>query len=446
MRIGIVGTGIAGLTAAWYLNRAGHHVAVFDQQATFGMEAHCVEFELAVPATTDPAVPTRRRFYSDVPPRMFNSAQWPNLWRLYQELGVETESVNPTKTFATTDQPAVLKLGSNYQPKLSADLLLNPSSRAILKDIGRMISAAPWFVERHATLAVETSKPNEISVPNGWGSEPTMRQYLDAHGYSKPFIYQFLYPALSSTVCTCSFESLDRYPAVTLLEAMLRLIEPEGLFRTTHGTRDVVSRLSSGFNEAFLETAICKISQTNSGCSIANHRGDVFLFDHVIVATQANAAIGLIDQISDKEKQALQSFRYEQVETIVHTDEALMPPRQKDWSTFNVISNQDHRSAMCTIHLNRFYPEWNCDAPVFQTIMPLKAPRAETIITQATMQRPVVDLGSARGHELLAEIHSETDRRIWFCGSYASPGIPLLESGVSSAIGVADRLLAPTLI
>ena len=139
MRIGIVGTGIAGLTAAWYLNRAGHHVTVFEKHSSFGMEAHCVEFQVGDSNTSG------RLLYSDVPPRMFNSAQWPRLWELYSELGVETESVNPTKSFAKPGQAAVLKLSANYQPKLSAELILNPVSRTILKDIGRMMSAAPKY-------------------------------------------------------------------------------------------------------------------------------------------------------------------------------------------------------------------------------------------------------------------------------------------------------------
>ena len=431
MRIGIVGTGIAGLTAAWYLNRAGHHVTVFEQHASFGMAAQCVEFELGDTSGTP------HLLYSDVPPRMFNSVQWPNLWQLYRDIGVEIQAVNPTKTFAGTDQAAILKLAENYQPRLSASLL-SPATRTILKDIGRMMIAAPKYLEQHLPLDRKS-----VDTPE---NRLTMGEYLESNRYSNEFTYQFLYPALSSTVCTCSYESLNRYPATTLLEAMLNLVDPEGLSRTTHGTQDVVSRLSSQFDEVHLGTSIASVLQTESTGEITTDGGETFRFDHVVVATQANTAIGLVESISEKEQQALQLFEYEQVETLVHTDTALMPKRRKDWSTFNMISNSDNSAAMCSIFLNQFYPEWNCDQDVFQTIMPLNAAHPETIITRASMQRPVVTLGSAEGHQLLAQIHAERNRRIWFCGSYASPGVPLLESGVSSAIGVTDRLLAPAVI
>ena len=437
MRIGIVGTGIAGLAAARYLKDAGHHVTVFERQDAFGLGAHCIEFEPASSTSPLRELPGRK-LYTDVPPRMFNSAQWPNLCQLYADLGVEIEPVNPTKTFAGHGQAAVLKLAANYQPKLSAELMLNPASRKILKGIGRMMNSAPKYIQEDFA-----SNADELDYSM---DELTFQEYLDAHSYSDEFINQFLFPALSSTVCTCSYQSLNGFPAATLLAAMLRLVEPEGLFRTKYGTKDVVARLSKGFDEVHLATSISSVSQSQSECTIQTGQGDGYVFDQVIVATQANLAIGLIDGISAKEKQALGRFQYETVETIVHTDASLMPARPKDWSAFNMISNPQHSAAMCTIHLNQFYPEWACDQSVFQTIMPIVAPQPQTVIAQVSMQRPVVSQESAQGHRLLGELHAESSRRIWYCGSYASPGIPLLESGVCSAIEVSRRLLAPTLI
>jgi predicted NAD/FAD-binding protein len=45
-----------------------------------------------------------------------------------------------------------------------------------------------------------------------------------------------------------------------------------------------------------------------------------------------------------------------------------------------------------------------------------------------------------QGLERLSRLHQQADRRIWFCGSYAAHGIPLLESAAKSALAVAERL------
>lgn len=40
----------------------------------------------------------------------------------------------------------------------------------------------------------------------------------------------------------------------------------------------------------------------------------------------------------------------------------------------------------------------------------------------------------------LDALHAQPGRRIFFCGSYAAQGIPLLESAVASALRVAQAL------
>jgi predicted NAD/FAD-binding protein len=349
---------------------------------------------------------------------MFNASLWPNLSRLYQELGVETESVEPSKTFACVGSPAILKLGKSFQPKLAASLL-SPAVRKIQLDIGRMLEDAPRDVFTVTDL--------------------TMEEYLKQNRYSEEFVYQFLFPVLSSTVCTCSYGSLRAFPAVTLLAAMLSLTGTEGLARTRHGTRDVVQRLSAEIDEIFLETVVLSVRQIPSAVEVLTANGGRFEFDHVLIATQANAAIRIVDGSSPLEQEMLDSFEYEDVFVFVHTDETLMPVRRKDWSNFNLLSNSAKTAAMCSIWMNRFYPEQQ-QPPLFQTIMPLFRPREERVVSSTKMQRPVVNGRSIQGLEKLNQIHQQPGRRIWYCGSYASPGVPLLESGVVSSLNVAKHL------
>ncbi|MDG1872974.1 MAG: NAD(P)-binding protein [Mariniblastus sp.] len=409
MQIGIVGSGIAGLTAGWCLTQAGCQVSVFEKHSILGMDAHSVDM------TVD-----GQTVRSDVPPRMFNEAQWPSLCRLYRQIGVEFEAVSPTKSFCSVGQPAVLNLRASYQPKLSPALLLNASTRAITKDISRMMLGVEEFL----------LEPTEI----------TMGDYLAAHSYSSPFIYEFLYPALSSTVCTCSYESLDRYPASILLKMMQDLIVPDGLFRTTHGTRDVVSRLSSVLDDVRLETAVASVKPTKAGAQLILGSGEILEFDHVIVATQANAVEGLVEGLSAFELSVLNSFEYENVKTYVHQDAALMPVRKKDWANFNLINDEQGNAAMCSIWLNEFYPDWNLKSDVFQTIMPLMEPAGDCLVATANMQRPVVDSKTNDLQNALIDLHKQPKRRIWFCGSYANPGVPLLESGVRSSLNVSSLI------
>ena len=56
------------------------------------------------------------------------------------------------------------------------------------------------------------------------------------------------------------------------------------------------------------------------------------------------------------------------------------------------------------------------------------------------MERAVV---SGENQNLLKELnhlHQLPSRKVFFCGSYAAPGVPLLESAVRSAIKVVNQL------
>ena len=420
MRIGIVGTGIAGLSAGWILNQRGHDVTLFEKHAVLGMDAHSIDFEIQ-----------GKQFRCDVPPRMFNNAQWPKLCELYQTIGVEREPVSPTKSFSKFGEAAVLNLGESYLPKLAPNLLLNQATRKILSDVRKMMNAA----ESH----IGSYKAQEKNQSN-W-MEPSFAEYLEENDYSKEFVYQFLYPALSSTVCTCSYSALDRFPASVLLKVMLDITSVEGLFRTENGTRDVVSRLTQKIGSIQLETPVARVFCEEKLAFVLTDDGRQFEFDQVVVATQANATLAIVDALSETEIEVLGSFQYENVETIVHTDESLMPSRRKDWAAFNQISNDECSKAMCSIWLNEFYSQWKLDQPFFQTIMPFVKPDPQKTISVARMQRPVLDAKSLDVQKRLAKLQSDPARRIWFTGSYAFPGLPLLESGVCSSFAICDTLM-----
>ena len=71
---------------------------------------------------------------------------------------------------------------------------------------------------------------------------------------------------------------------------------------------------------------------------------------------------------------------------------------------------------------------------------PLFEPAPEQVIARVPLARAVVHAGTRSVQEQLATLHAEADRRVFFCGSWAYPGVPLLESAVRSAQVVAAAL------
>lgn len=411
MKIGIIGTGIAGLSAAWLFNRAGHRVILYEKHHALGMDAHSTTFE-------QEGVGLRM----DVPPRIFNVTQWPNLINLYREVGVSFDPIDPSQSFSLLGQPNFLNVDVAYQPQ-------PPDGYEITEQLNQIMNDA-------ARLAHGASR----DLANGLSVQNTLADYLQRQNYHQAFIYDFLYPILASTVCTCSYDSLNAYPATVILQTLLNLFGSQPLLRTKYGTQDVVKRLSSGIDDIRYGTTVCAVNPTPDGVRVETTKGKADIFDHLIIATQANQALDFLSHPSSDEYKMLDAFSYEDVPVIVHQDPALMPINYKDWAHINLIISQDRSATMCCVWMNRFNPDWQTDQPIIQTINPLVEPQPDSIIARYNLQRPIVNEQSLAGLALLKQLHQSADRRIWFCGSYAAEGVPLLESAVLSSLRVANRL------
>jgi len=414
MQIGVIGSGIAGLVVSRRLSDAGHQVTLFEQQSSLGIDAHSLD------------IPDGRGGFvrADVPSRMFNQHLWPNLARLYEQSGVLRVAVDASQSFGKLGSPSSLRLLQANRPTLSGIAsLLSVENRAMLKE------------------AIRLQKSGSRDLETGIDPTTTLGEYLAAGSYEESFVKQFLYPTLSSTVFTCSYQSLDRYPARIVLDTLQKLTENDaGLYRSSNGTRDVAEKMLNDGVTVCLNCGVRSVGTDGDVIKVSLTDQAMQRFDHVVVSTQANHALNLLAAATTSESRMLKSFTYETVPVYVHSDTDLMPPKRSQWATFNMLSDEHGTASMCSVWLNRFHDDWNLTQPVFQTINAFAEPAPAKTIAHAVLQRPVVDAQSIAGLKSLAQMHADPHRRIWFCGSYACPGTPLLESGVNSAIAVSNQI------
>lgn len=413
MKIAVVGSGIAGLSVAWLLSQA-HQVSIFEKHGDLGMDARSLE----VPGDDDSA-------RIDVPLRVFFDGFYPNLAALYQRLGIESGAINYAASFSVLNERAYFrydnfKVGRLSLPFFKGARSLKPKALRIGWEIMRFFRQAPQ------------------SMARGVADDMTLEAYLVEHSHSQDFAEGFLYPAFSA-ICTCSLASVKAYPAPVILDYVNSGLLLSSMRRVTQGTREVVERLSRHAQQVHLRTQVLEVSQTEQGVAVRTTDGTA-TFDHVVMATQANQALRLLKTASPEERDALAAFSYEQSRVVVHRDARLAPlGGASQWAPVNFLLTGRHAAPMATIWMNAIQAMPG-SSPVFQTWNPVVDPDPSLVLGQAEFERPVVNVGSLKGLQRLSALHQQPDRRIWFCGSYASHGIPLLESAVTSALSTAERL------
>ncbi|KAF9573439.1 hypothetical protein EC968_008524 [Mortierella alpina] len=125
-------------------------------------------------------------------------------------------------------------------------------------------------------------------------------------------------------------------------------------------------------------------------------------------------------------------------------------------STPTSTASQSHNSAMATHIMNNTASSLGSTTKFLQTTNPIFQPKPESVISSAWFERAVVNPESMKAvDELNQHMDEQTadllDKnnttpkvadRVWFVGSYAYPGIPLLEGCVVSAVQVMERIVA----
>lgn len=416
LRIAVIGGGIGGLCAAWLLARR-HRVTLYERQSRPGFIASSVAIRHA-----------GAEVRVDVPLRVFYEGYYPTLARLYRELGVATESVSYAGSFMRPDGELFFRYrnirfaGRSFAYMLPRDFRGGQAVRIV---------AAMLRFRHEAPAALARGELGGMSIG----------AYLDASGYTGSFVDGFLLPTVA-TVCTCSCAAARDFPAAVIIDYLARGLTRDGVRRASEGADDVAQRLMAGIADLRCNAAVAAVRRAPGGVLVQLADGTQERYDHVVLATQANQSQALLADASAAERAFLTAFRYVPIEVVMHGDTGLMPAQRRDWSPVNLLVDPAHDQPMSTIWINAVQPALRHARALFQTVHPLREPRAETVVGRARFERPVVDAASSAALSRLAQLHAEPGRRVWFCGSYAQAGIPLLESAVGSAHEAARALVA----
>jgi len=301
MKIAIIGTGIAGLGAAYALSQL-HEVELFEANGHAGGHANTV---------------THDSLELDTGFIVHNEANYPNLTRLFRELGVAT-------------QPSEMSFA------MSCGCGLEWSSRRPWRAGPRLLREILHFL-RTAGEADADGK--------------SFDRFLRDEGYSESFRRHYLVPMTAALWSTAPSEALE-FPAAYGIDffrnhSMLGL--RRNRWRTVTGgsrayVRALIDRLGA---QVQLAAPVRSLVRTTEGVQVRGAGGELRTFDAAVVATSAPRALGLLEDASVEEHEILSAFETTANETVLHTDARLLPRRASNRSSWN------YQSPGCGVHADR---------------------------------------------------------------------------------------------
>jgi len=408
MKIAIIGSGIAGLTSAYLLNRS-HDITVFEAGDWIGGHTHTVEVQVA-----------GQRYAVDTGFIVFNDWTYPNFIRLLSQLGVGFKATE--MSFSVSDPVSGVEYNGHSLNSLFAQRsnLVSPKFWSMVRDILRFNREA-------------LNDLNQQRI----ASDMTLGDYLKANGYSERFIQHYIVP-MGAAIWSMSLNDMLGFP----LQFFVRFFKNHGLLSVSDrpqwcvvegGSSSYVAPLTESFKQHIrLNCAVTRVERDADGVTLHSAAGTE-RFDKVIFACHSDQALALLAEPSRIEKEILGALPYADNDVVLHTDTRLLPKRPLAWASWNYrLGGPVDQPAAVTYDMN-ILQGIQSDTTFCVSLNQTAAIDPSKILARYTYAHPQYSLAGmaaqARWEELLGANHS------YFCGAYWANGFH--EDGVVSALRVA---------
>jgi predicted NAD/FAD-binding protein len=408
LKIGIIGTGISGMSASWLLSMA-HDVTIFEKDDRIGGHTNTVDVD-------DVAVDTGFIVY--------NEKNYPNLITMFDHLGVETQE---------TDMSFGVSVGNGDFEYAGTDIFgLLAQKRNILRPrFWKMVRGILRFYKQAQRLLAPAQMPNI-----------TLGEFLKTNNYSESFQRDHLLP-MGAAIWSTPIDAMMDYP----LEAFLQFCDNHGLLQLSDrpkwrtvvgGSRRYIDKLTENFKDSiFLNRGAKKVWNADSGVYVEDYTGKTERFDHVVMACHADQSLKMLRDIDAPTKELLCAFKYQPNIAILHTDQSLMPKSKKAWSSWNYLSEEvEDKDNVCVTYWMNNLQHLKSDKDYFVTLNPTFPPKEGQIIRSSLYHHPLFDQDAVAAQRKLW--NSQGERNVWFCGSYFGHGFH--EDGLQSGLAVGEAL------
>jgi uncharacterized protein len=326
-RLAIIGTGIAGLGCAHFLQR-DFDLTLFEAADYIGGHTNTVT---AREPGTGRTVPIDTGFM------VFNHATYPLLTRLFRELGVATKKTD--MSFSVRHGDSGLEFCGS-----SVNHLFAQRKNLFRPRFYRMLFAINRFNQEAVAALADPASPVFTE---------TLGDYVKRRGYGTDFFDLYLVP-MSSAVWSTPPEKMLAFPAAALLRffhnhGFLGLSTQHQWWTVEGGTKSYIAPLTAPFAQKIrLNSAASGVIRTPRGVTVTTATGTAHTFEKVILACHGDQALRLLQNPTDAEHRLLSAFHYQPNTATLHTDASVMPRTRLAWSAWNYEIARDSAGAVST--------------------------------------------------------------------------------------------------
>ena len=411
MKIGIVGSGISGLTAGNQLS-PNHDVTVFESEPVIGGHTATKDIEIQ-----------GREFAVDTGFIVYNDWTYPNFIQLMEKLGIESQTTEMGFSVSAIDG-TLEYCGSSLNAMFSdRKNLINPAFLGMVRDIMRF-----------------NKKSLKDLADNRIVAGQTLRDYLQAGNFSKLFVNGYIIP-MACAIWSSSSSAVEDFEALFFI----RFFKNHGLLNINdrpqwrvlkNGSRSYLPAITQSFkNKIHTATPIRRITRSESGVKVSTDSAEHH-FDHIVIACHSDQALSILGDADVAEREILSAIPFSDNTVTMHTDASVLPRRKRAWASWNyLIRNNNKGKPILTYNMNMLQglaaPETIC-----VTVNGDRHIDPDKILGRYSYAHPQFSVASIKAQKNWSTING--NRNTWFCGAYWGNGFH--EDGVTSGIQVTKAI------
>lgn len=315
--VAVIGSGVAGLTSAYLLSRR-YDVTLFEADDRLGGHAHTHELSNGLMVDSGFLV--------------HNRTTYPNLVRLFDELGVQAQDCEMSMSVRCEG------CGLEYAGARGlAALCARP--RVLARGQYQLMLAEIMRFYRQANRLLDTACRGHEGSPGA--GELTLGEFLRAGRYSAYLRRHFVFPVVSA-VWSASGELAAQYPARYLFvflrnHGMLTLGNSPTWRTLVGGSHNYVRRIADRIACVRLRSRIDTVRRTPAGVELLDRRGERHSADRVVIATHPDQALRMLARPTAAERDVLGAFRYSSNEVWLHQDPTVLPRAARARASWNLL-------------------------------------------------------------------------------------------------------------
>ena len=413
-KVAVIGSGISGTSAAYYLNKLGYDVYLFESGSHFGGHTHTIDLEFE-----------GQRMPVDTGFLVHNDRTYPNLIDFFEELKIETHlSEMSFSVVRRTDD--ITWAGTNI-----FTVFAQPGNLFSMRFFRFLKEVLRFNKESKKYLLEYEGKP-----------ELTLDEMLIKKGYTEDFKNWYLLP-MGGCIWSSPTNEMLNFPAYTFLifclnHGLLQIFKRPQWKTVLNGCRTYVEKALTKIDNKFLNEPVLEVVSEDNKLKLITEKR-IEYFDYCLICSHPPQTLEIFKNADFLTKNLLSKFKYQKNIAVLHFDESVLPREKIAWAAWNYLSTEStsgNDKVSVSYLINKLQP-LPVEKAVIVTLNPASKIEKNKVVKEINYQHPLFSIDAIMAQREMVNIQGR--QGVYFSGAWLRYGFH--EDGILSSKSVINKLL-----